>query len=109
MAKGVPSDGRNHTDFATFLSRFDNMSDAQIKKAMEHFSKKKENGRERLDDVKLPALALAIYKFDARFKKVPPIIKHYCFIKLQQGQKSWSAQIDQTIDQTDKLPWEIEA
>ena len=104
MGKGTPSDGSNQAAFATFMSEFDSMVDQEIMSAIEYFAEKKENNRERFDDITLPLLSLAIYKFHERFGKVPPVVKQYCFIKLQQGKASWDPKI-KTVKQDATRPW----
>jgi len=110
MSVAVPSDGSVQKMFEAFLTDFDTLSDAKIKKAITWFSEAKENGRERLDDVNLPLLVKVGAKFYERYgdkaKDTPPaVIKKYMYIKLLQGKTSWEKKC-QSPPSTDPKPWD---
>lgn len=107
MAKAVPSDGKNQELFELFLTEFDEMSVDDRNKAITWFSQPKENGRERLDDVKLPQLVAGMYKFyeASNWRECPAILKKCTLIALQQGKSSWMKGL-QPEKKSGKFPWE---
>ena len=109
MAQAVKSDGSIQKLFDEFLTEFDTSTDSRIDKAIAWFTKPKENGRERLDDVNLPSLYKAGAKFYEKFgtkaaDNPPAIIKKYTLIKLQQGKATWLNAC--TTPETNAKPWD---
>lgn len=109
MAKAVPSDGKNQELFEEFLMEFDDMNKEDRNKAIKWFSQSKENGRERLDDVKLPQLITGMHKFyeASNGRDCPAILKKCTLIALQQGKSSWTKGL-QSEKKNTKFPWDKE-
>lgn len=106
MSTGVKSDGKNQELFDAFLETFDKMTRADADKAISWFAEKKENGRERLDDVRLPSVCGAIYKYYSRFGEAPAVLKRYAYIKLKQGKRHWERNSDPMECVQPKFPWD---
>tara|TARA_R110000868_G_scaffold253016_3_gene509742 strand:+ start:2212 stop:2526 length:315 start_codon:yes stop_codon:yes gene_type:complete len=104
MSKAVKSDGKNQKMFEGFLAEFFTMSNAERNKAMEWFAVRKENGKERMDDIKLPSLVAGMHAFYSTSSECPAILKKYSLIKLQQGQSSWGC--NTPSDPNRKFPWD---
>ena len=105
MSAAVPSDGSNQKLFDEFLNGFYGASKQDADKAMDWFAQSKANGRERMDDIKLPSLCRAVWLYYDKHGHAPAILKKYLEIKLRQGKTSWSQELDNHSD-APKFPWE---
>ena len=105
MSKAVRSDGSNQKAFEHFISVFDTISDAEVRKAQAYFEERKDNCRPRLDDITLEALVICAAKFYNRYHKCPNQLKKYMYIKLLQGKAAWDRDQADQDNATKKHPW----
>lgn len=105
MSTAVKSDGVNQRFFEQFMEEFHDMGEKRRSDAVKYFSERKENGRERMDDVKLGSVCEAIGAFSKRGLKVPNIFKKYAYIKLLQGKTSWDKEGIGCSKKDPKLPF----
>jgi hypothetical protein len=109
MSKAVKSDGSIQKLVDEFIAEFDDSGYERITSAIAWLSEKKENGHQRLDDVNLSSLWDLGSKYKERTGEIPPVIKKYVLIKLQQGKRDWSQKCEPDPAMPagiDKKPWD---